>query len=87
MSESPEAGSVKARKRTTAKPATGQGAGKVKATIHLSVEASERLGIHAIKMGMDRSELVEWLIHQHLRRWVLSDRGGPDGTAGGEAAA
>ena len=64
MSESSEAGSGKARKRASSKPATGQGTAKVKATIHLSVEADERLSIHAIKMGMDRSELVEWLIQQ-----------------------
>jgi hypothetical protein len=87
MAESMEAANGKARKRQAAKPATVQGAAKVKTTIHLSVEASERLGIHAIKMGMDRSELVEWLISQHLRRYIVSDRGGPDGSAGGEAAA
>jgi hypothetical protein len=34
-------------------------------------------------MGMDRSELVESLINQHLRRFMVSDRGGPD--ASGEA--
>ena len=87
MSESPEAGGGKARKRAAIKPATGQGAAKVKATIHLSVEANERLSIHCIKMGLDRSELVESLIQRHLRRWVVSDRGEPDGLTGGDAAA
>jgi Ribbon-helix-helix protein, copG family len=86
MSDSPEAGNGKTRKRATAKPSTGQGAARVKATIHISVEADERLSIHAIKMGMDRSELVESLIQRHLRRWVVSDRGEPDGAAGGDAA-
>ena len=29
-------------------------------------------------LEMDRSELVESLIHQHLRRYVVSDRGGEE---------
>ena len=49
---------------------------KVKATIHLSLEASQRLTVHAAMMGLDRSELVEQLINDHLRRFVVSDRGG-----------
>jgi hypothetical protein len=87
MTEQSEGLSGKGRKRHAVKAATGQGVGKVKATIHLSIEAAERLGIHAIKMNMDRSELVEWLIEKYLRRWVVSDRGGTEGAAGGEAAA
>ena len=77
----------KARKRSAAKAAGRQGAVKVKATIHLSVEASQRLTVHAAMMGMDRSELVEQLISLHLRRFVVSDRGGAGGDSSGEAAA
>ena len=87
MSEASEGGSGKARKRPAAKAAAGQGAAKVKATIHLSGEADKRLSVHAAMMEMDRSALVEKLINDHLRRYVVSDRGGPDGAAGGEAAA
>lgn len=90
MPEASEGGSGKARKRASAKvgaAATRQAASKVKCTIHLSVEASQRLDIHATMMAMDRSALVEKLISDHLRRWVVSDRGGPDATAEGEAAA
>jgi hypothetical protein len=86
MAESSEAGSGKARKRQAAKAATGRPVSKVKCTIHLTVEASQRLDIHATMSGMDRSELVESLIRQHCRRWVVSDRGGEDGAAS-EAAA
>ena len=86
MAESSEAGNGKARKRSSARAATRSGAVKVKATIHLSVEASQRLTGHAAMIGMDRSELVEKLINDHLRRYVVSDRGGPDAAAG-EAAA
>lgn len=85
MSESSEAGNGKARKRPAAKAAARQAAAKVKATIHLSVEASQRLTVHAAMMGKDRSELVESLINQHLRRYVVSDRGGQE--EAGEAAA
>ena len=54
---------------------------KVKSTIHLTVEASQRLDIHATMMGLDRSALVEKLINEHLRRYVVSDRGGPNASA------
>ena len=74
------------RKRPAVKTATRQAAAKVKATIHLSVEASQRLTVHAAMMGMDRSELVEQLIGLHLRRFVVSDRGGA-GDAASDAAA
>ena len=85
MAESPEGGTGKARKRPAAKAATGQVAAKVKATIHLSSEADKRLSVHATMMDMDRSELVERLINEQLRRYVVSDRGGE--VASGDAAA
>jgi hypothetical protein len=68
----------KARKRLSSKPQVRASGSKLKATIHLSVEASQRLDIHATMMGMDRSSLVEQLINTHLRRYVVSDRGGPE---------
>jgi predicted transcriptional regulator len=78
---------AKPRKRIVAKPPTRSVSSKVKATIHLSVEASQRLDIHATMMNFDRSALVEKLINDHLRRYVVSDRRGPDGTATGNAVA
>ena len=86
MSESPESGNGKARKRQASKTGRGPAVSKVKSTIHLSVEASQRLTVHAAMMGLDRSELVEQLINLHLRRFVVSDRGGA-GEAASEAAA
>ncbi len=72
---------AKPRKRSAAKAAKLPGTEKVKATIHLSMEASQRLSVHATMMGRDRSELVERLVNQHLKRYVVSDRGGgPDGS-------
>ncbi len=84
-SELPEQSSGKPRKRPAAKGAKAQGVGKVKSTIHLTLEASQRLTVHAAMMGMDRSELVEQLIKENLRRFVVSDRGGD--TPGDEAVA
>ena len=66
------------RRRTASKTAARQAAVKVKATVHLSVEASQRLTVHAAMMGLDRSALVEKLINDNLRRFVVSDRGGPE---------
>ena len=86
MAELPDTANGKSRRRPAAKTATRQTATKVKATIHLSMEASQRLTVHAAMMGMDRSELMESLINQHLRRFVVSDRGGSDATASEDAA-
>lgn len=86
MAEPSEGAGGKARRRQAVKTAAGQGPGKVKATIHLSGEADKRLSVHATMLEMDRSELVEKLINDHLRRYVVSDRGG-EGATGGEAVA
>jgi hypothetical protein len=75
------------RKRIAGKLPMRPAAPKVKATIHLSVEASQRLDIHATMMGFDRSGLVEKLINDHLRRYVVSDRGGPESGTAGEGVA
>jgi hypothetical protein len=85
--ESLEGGNGKARKRAAAKLPVRQSVSKVKSTIHLSVEASRKLDIHATMMGLDRSSLVERLINDHLRRYVVSDRGGSNDAASGEEAA
>jgi hypothetical protein len=84
-----DAGSGKTRKRQAAKAAGRPSGEKVKATIHLTVEASQRLTVHAAMMGMDRSELVEQLIKDHLKRFVVSDRGGgsSEGSSSDSAAA
>jgi hypothetical protein len=50
---------------------------KVKTSISLSVESLQRLSIHATMLNMDKGELMEQLIRDHLKRFVVSDRGGP----------
>ena len=81
--ESSEPQTAKARKRPAAKAASRPSASKVKATIHLSAEASQRLSVHAAMLGLDRSELVESLVNLHLRRFVVSDRGRGEGSDDG----
>ena len=76
--ETAEHDAGKPRKRPAAKASARQPVSKVKSTIHLSVEASQRLDVHRTMMGLDRSELVEKLITDHLRRYVVSDRGKSD---------
>jgi hypothetical protein len=71
----------KPRSARTPKPPDDRAAAKVKSTIHLTVEASRRLSVHAAMTGLDRSALVEELIAKHLRRYVVSDRGGATATA------
>lgn len=87
MSDASELIGGKGRKRLAVKAAGRKAASKVKSTIHLSVEGSQRLDIHATMMGLDRSALVEKLINDHLRRYVVSDRGGQDAAGAGEAVA
>lgn len=87
MADAMESGTGKARKRPAAKPPGRPAILKVKATVHLSVEADQRLSVHATMMGLDRSTLVEKLINDHLRRYVVSDRGGAnETTSGGDEA-
>lgn len=76
--ESSDHQATKPRRRPSSKAANRQPAKKVKSTIHLTVEASQRLDIHvAMTPGSDRSSLLEELINTHLRRYVVADRGGP----------
>jgi hypothetical protein len=72
-----EAQPIKTRKRQTLKPSTQQPS-KKGTTLYLSNEAIERLVIHAMKAGMDRSAFVEDLINKNCRQFVLHNRGGSD---------
>lgn len=85
-SDLPQSSNGKPRRRSSSKTASRPTGSKLKCTMHLSVEASQRLDIHCTMMGMDRSELVESLINQHLRRYVVSDRGGSESEPDSSAA-
>jgi hypothetical protein len=55
----------------TSRPSAGR---PKKVSFYLSPEALKRIGIHATMMDTDRSAVVEQLVNEHLRRWVVSDR-------------
>ena len=63
-------------KKPEIKPVRRPLGSKVKTSISLSVESLQRLSIHATMMNMDKGELMEQLIRDHLKRFVVSDRGG-----------
>jgi hypothetical protein len=65
----------KASRRPAAKAAARQSAPKVKSTLLLSPEASQRLGVHATMLGEDRSALVDRLILDHLKMFKVSGWG------------
>lgn len=69
------------RRGRTAKAPKSQGAKPIKASLYLSAEAAKRLGIHSTMEGKSQSAIVEALIQEHLRRWVVQDRAKP--TVGG----
>jgi hypothetical protein len=52
---------------------------KQKLTLYVSADGAKRLGVHATMLGTDRSALVDQLIAEHLKRFVVSDRAKPDG--------
>jgi hypothetical protein len=74
--ESAVAESTKPRRRPASRSTRPQVVSKVKVGLYISPESARRLGATALMEGKDRSDLVDELIRQHLRRWVVVDRGG-----------
>lgn len=66
----------KARGRKGDKADGPNAEGKVKSSCYLTVEADQRLGVHAAMLRIGRSELLERLITDHLRTFVVQRRGG-----------
>jgi hypothetical protein len=62
------------RKRATAKPSSRPASPKQKLTLYVSVESAQRLAVHATMTGSDRSAVVEAMIREQLRRFIVSDR-------------
>lgn len=65
---------AKTPRRRSAKPPRQEEANKVKATIHISEKAMKMLGVYAVMTASSNSAVVENLIVEHLRRFVVSDR-------------
>jgi hypothetical protein len=72
-----------ARRKVRKPPRTeGRKAGsKVKLTLVVTAETAERITVHAHRAGLSKAALVDRLAADHLRRYVVADRG-----AGGTAA-
>lgn len=79
--EGPEPKSRKARGNKSPKPHDPKG--KVKIAAYVSLESSRRLGIHATMTGQDRSTIIDQLIREHLRDYVVQYR--PANKSGDEA--
>src|SRR4051812_46972118 len=65
---------ARARKRPAVKPSQRPAVEKHKLTLYVTAEAAKRLAVHATMLDTDRSALVESLIWDQLRRFVVSDR-------------
>src|SRR3712207_6224132 len=65
----------KVRKPRVAKSPKGQAAGgKGKIAAYVSQESARRLGIHATMTDQDKSTIIDTLIREHLRDWVVQYR-------------
>lgn len=85
-------GETRAKKPRVAKSTKGQDAkAKVKIAAYISLESARRLGIHATMTDQDKSTIIDGLIREHLRDWVVQYRpsGGlkPGDDPGAEAGA
>ena len=70
-----EGAEPKSRKPRVAKSPKPQDAkSKVKISAYISLESARRLGIHATMTDQDRSRIIDGLIREHLRDWVVQYR-------------
>lgn len=81
IATTPEASLTRPRKRTGAKAAPRTSPEKVKVSIVLSTDVDFRLSVHAAAQRIDRSALVNQILADALRRYVVSDRAKPDDRA------
>jgi hypothetical protein len=86
-----EGAEPKSRKpRVTKSPKPQDAKSKVKISAYISQESARRLGIQATMTDQDKSTIIDSLIKDHLRDWVVqyrpSSRGaeetGPEAQAG-----
>lgn len=88
----PEGSEPKSRKgRGNKSPKAQESKGKVKIAAYVSLESARRLGIHATMTGQDRSSIIDQLIREQLRDWVVqyrpSNKPGEDSDSEPEAQA
>lgn len=56
----------------------------MKIAAYVTQESARRLGIHATMTEQDRSTIIDTLIREHLRDWVVQYR--PSGSKAGDDA-
>ena len=56
------------------RPRTQDPKSKVKIAAYISLESARRLGIHATMTDQDKSTIIDGLIREHLRDWVVQYR-------------
>lgn len=61
-------------RRQVAKSTARQVEPKVKTAIVISADSMKRLGIQAVMTGQTQSQLIEQLIQENMRRFVVQDR-------------
>jgi predicted nucleic-acid-binding protein len=70
-----QGGEPKSRRgRGNKSPKAQEPKSKVKIAAYVSVESARRLGIHATMTDQDRSTIIDTLIREHLRDWVVQYR-------------
>ncbi len=70
-----EGSEPKSRKPRVAKsPKPQETKSKVKISAYVSLESARRLGIHATMTLQDRSQIIDGLIRDYLRDWVVQYR-------------
>ena len=74
VAESTSAEVSKSRRRSVSRSPRVQAEKSVKVGLYISQESARKLGITATMEGKDRSAIVDELIRQHLRKYVVSVR-------------
>ena len=70
--QGPEPKSRRGRGNKSTRPQEAKS--KVKIAAYVSLESARRLGIHATMTDQDRSTIIDSLIREHLRDWVVQYR-------------
>lgn len=68
----------KPRRRTNARATARPVVKKTKVTLVLDDDVAKRLGIHAVQMDMDRSQIVNQLVRDNLKRFRVLDFDRPE---------
>jgi len=74
VAESTPAEVSKSRRRSVSRSPRVPAEKSVKVGLYISQESARKLGITATMEGKDRSAIVDELIRQHLRKYVVSVR-------------